>query len=132
MRVRQQVGYLCASYGSTDARFITAHNCQNCVNVQVSLIHCGLAEFTARACFTLNQCETPFAKGVFCTQARVGTTTYEQVGVQVSGNQQQVTRHEFCSGRAWQCVCLCLEHRAGLCSVQGISVTLVVRTLFVV
>ena len=26
MRVRQQVGYPCASYGSPDARFINAHN----------------------------------------------------------------------------------------------------------
>ena len=57
------------------------HNCQNCVNVLVGLIHCGLAEFTAGACFTLNQGQTPFVDGVFCTQGKVGTTTYEHVGV---------------------------------------------------
>ena len=41
-------------------KFSRAHNWQNSVNVQVSLFYCGLAEFTAGACFTLNQCQTPF------------------------------------------------------------------------
>ena len=82
------MGSLCASYHSTDTKLITTHDWQNCVNVQVTSIYCGLAEFDAGACFTRNECQTLFAEGVFCKQAQEGTTTYEQIRVQVSGNLQ--------------------------------------------
>ena len=79
----EQMGYQCMSYDSTDAKFTTAYNWQNCVNMQVGPTYevqwpCSAAE----ACGTLNQYQTPFADGVLCNWATVGNTTYEQIGVQ--------------------------------------------------
>ena len=64
----QQVGSLCPSYQPTDKKFITADDWQNCRNVQVSSIYCGLVKCDAGGCFTLNQRQTPFVHGVLCTQ----------------------------------------------------------------
>ena len=79
----EQMGYQCTSYDSTDSKFTTAYNWQNCVNMQVGQTYeVHWPSSAAGACGTLNQYQTPFADGVFCNWATVGNTTYEQIGVQ--------------------------------------------------
>mmetsp|Transcript_1050 Transcript_1050/g.2887 ORF Transcript_1050/g.2887 Transcript_1050/m.2887 type:complete len:443 (-) Transcript_1050:254-1582(-) len=84
-------GHLCHHYDETDEKFTKEYDWQHCIDMEVGQTYeVHWPHSAAGACGTLNQYQTPFYDGVFCTDEVVGgmldandpRTTYNSIGVQ--------------------------------------------------
>lgn len=77
-----RAGFRCNKYDATDAKFTTEYAWKHCVDMHVGETYeVHWPHSAAGACGTINQYQTPFYDGVFCTDG-VLTSTNKQIGVQ--------------------------------------------------
>jgi hypothetical protein len=75
-------GLRCKQYSATDQKFTKPYDWKHCKHMQVGETYeVHWPHSAAGACGTINQYQTPFYDGVFCTDG-VLTSTNKQIGVQ--------------------------------------------------
>ena len=81
-----RAGFRCHHYDDTDSRFTTEYEWKHCIGMEVGETYeVHWPHSAAGACGTVNQYQTPFYDGVFCTDGVLNPTEVDlpgQVGVQ--------------------------------------------------
>jgi Delta carbonic anhydrase len=77
-----RLGFRCKLYDATDSKFTTPFEWQHCIDMVVGETYeVHWPHSAAGACGTLDQYQTPFYDGVFCTDGILNDTA-KQIGVQ--------------------------------------------------
>mmetsp|Transcript_21979 Transcript_21979/g.33238 ORF Transcript_21979/g.33238 Transcript_21979/m.33238 type:complete len:359 (+) Transcript_21979:175-1251(+) len=83
---KTRLGHQCSLYDKDDSRFTTEYEWKHCTDMEVGQTYeVHWPHSAAGACGTINQYQTPFYDGVFCTPGIISLdplNTFQKIGVQ--------------------------------------------------